>query len=99
MVALAHNGFCRFVKYFLFSKSAITNKLSILQMCLMAEVKILRLMQNPMAKIASHKSFKERLNCSIFIFAIVRGLCVSLPLHKCSNYRQKLIGQIAQNPC
>jgi len=62
------------VKYFLFSKSAITNKLSILQMCLMAEVKILRLMQNPMAKIASHKSFKERLNCSIFIFAIVPQL-------------------------
>ena len=29
----------------------------------------------------------------------VFGLCVSLPLHKCSNYRQKLIGQIAQNPC
>jgi len=40
----------------------------------MAEVKILRLMQNPMAKIASHKSFKERLNCSIFIFAIGLGL-------------------------
>ena len=31
--------------------------------------------------------------------ANVFGLCVSLPLHKCSNYRQKLIGQIAQNPC
>lgn len=30
---------------------------------------------------------------------IVIGLCVSLPLHKCSNYRQKLIWQIAQNPC
>jgi len=27
------------------------------------------------------------------------GLCVSLPLHKCSNYSRKLIGQIAQNPC
>jgi hypothetical protein len=27
------------------------------------------------------------------------GLCVSLPLHKCSNYSKKLIGQIAQNPC
>jgi hypothetical protein len=52
----------------------ITNKPSILQMCLMAEVKILGLMQNPMAKIASRKSFKERLNCSIFIFAIVLAL-------------------------
>jgi hypothetical protein len=49
----------------------ITNKPSILQMCLMAEVKILGLMQNPMAKNASHKSFKERLNCGIFIFAIL----------------------------
>lgn len=29
----------------------------------------------------------------------VFGLCVSLPLHKCSNLAQKLIGQIAQNPC
>ena len=29
----------------------------------------------------------------------VFGLCVSLPLHKCSNYSKKLIGQIAQNPC
>jgi hypothetical protein len=69
--SITANGFCRFVKYFLFSKSMITNKPSILQMCLMAEVKILGLMQNPMAKIASHKSFKERLNCGIFIFAIV----------------------------
>ena len=31
--------------------------------------------------------------------ANVFGLCVSLPLHKCSNYSRKFIGQIAQNPC
>ncbi|RUP37021.1 MAG: hypothetical protein EKK63_15740 [Acinetobacter sp.] len=39
------------------------------------------------------------MKCRNGITPNVFGLCVSLPLHKCSNYRQKLIGQIAQNPC
>ena len=46
-------------------------------------------------------SFKSALTLlrSTAIAANVFGLCVSLPLHKCSNYRQELMGQIAQNPC
>jgi len=37
--------------------------------------------------------------CDGFIVPNGFGLCVSLPLHKCSNLAQKFIGQIAQNPC